>query len=59
MNEEHAFVVAGFQITLLGAWISLFTDGANWPFFGFIMVLIGTYMIGKVVARPLVQSFRG
>lgn len=58
MEQEHSFVVAGIQLTILGVWVSLESNDIVWPTVGFISVVTGTYLVGRVVAKPVWRSVK-
>jgi len=58
MDIEQKFVAAGMQLTILGVWMILGDNSSLWPVVGLLFIVSGTYLVGRVVAKPVWRSLR-
>lgn len=50
MDDDIMTVAAGIQLTIIGAWWSLFSSTAE-AVFGIIPIIFGTFLVGREILR--------
>lgn len=56
MAERTSLAFAGVQLTMIGCLIVSESNDSVWPTIGFITIIVGTYLVGRAVAKPVIRS---
>jgi len=58
LDKEEKFVATGIQLTILGVWIALGNNDGTSVAVAAPLIIGGTYLVGRIVAKPVWRSLR-